>query len=92
MSFISLAGQRSRVFRPRLIRQPEALQLLSALRVDRRQVAVLLSEEIELLLKSGDLNGNLVILHQLCQELAPEIRKAPPKTQMYSREEQSNYY
>lgn len=63
-------GQRSRGVRVRS--QAEVFQLLSALPVDSRQGAVLLRKTPELLLETGDLNGNVLVLHQLCQQLPSE--------------------
>ena len=65
-------GQRSRGVLPRPIGQAETLQLLGALVVDSHQGAVLLRETPKLLLQTGDLHGNVLILHQLCQQLAPK--------------------
>lgn len=67
----SCGGQRSRGVLPRPIGQAEPLQLLSALVVDSHQVAVLLCQTPKLLLQAGDLHGNLLILHQLGQQLTP---------------------
>ena len=53
------------------VRQAEPLQLLRPLVVDSHQVAVLLRQTPELLLETGDLHGNLLVLHQLRQQLAP---------------------
>lgn len=56
---------------PRSIVAAEPFQLLSTLFMDCDQGAVLLCQTPKLLLQTGDLQGNLLILHHFRQQLAP---------------------
>lgn len=66
----SCGGRRSRRISANPIGQAEHLQLLGALRVDGHQSAIFLNQTPKLLLQTSDLHGNLLILHQVCQQLS----------------------